>query len=1672
MIEQITFLMKNFYLLCLFLLAFSASLSAQMIINGNTLYGNEWIHYDQSYYKIPITQDGMYRIYYDTLQKAGFPLNGVDASQLQVYHLGEEIPIYVSQEGALAPGFYLEFYGKKNRGELDRFLYKGGEADMLNPEYSMFTDTAAYYLTIAPQGASSKRFVTVETDLSNLPTKEEWYWEEAASVQPLGGFIENQNGDASESIFEPGEGNGASKGKNSVFQIFLPINNRYTGPGAPDSVRIQVGVGGIGPISHYIQLSINNNIIGRIGNGLNKMWHESIAYTPTAAENNFNIQLVDTSGTISIGYIKLFYPRIFNFLNRNQFVFKLTGNNASKYLEIESFLHRNTAPILYDLTAGTRIITKLSSNNKVQIKLAAFTGEHEFVLMNPNEGFSPRVTVQRIEFPSLPDDASYIIITSRKLQGETVGDYADYRTSAAGGNHQVAVVNVEDLYEQFSYGVQRHPLAIRNFGHYIHENWKGAKFVLILGKGREFKDIRSNNQYTAAEPRFFVPTFGTPGSDNLLLASNDTQVPVLPIGRIAATTPAEIEMYLEKLKTYENPISNDRSWRKDVVHLGGGKIISEQNQIEYYMNRMRDIIQNNSFGANLTTYYKQSTDPTQRVESDQINQLIQQQGVGLITFFGHGGYTLIDLSIGDAKNYTNSGKYPIMFALGCLAGDIFIPDVSYSENFVLQRDKGGIAFVGTSSEGFIPDLGQYQQTVYRNLADTMYGKSLGEILQSSISAEDANGSKTRRMLLQQFVLHGDPALILNPYNAPDYIIEKGTLQVSPSPVSIQDKSLDLKFNILNIAKNTQDTLSIKVSRKLPNGIEKSQTKKIKAPAYRTDNPVVFTFPVADSSSSTAGFNDFTVVLDPDNTITELPEPNAEVNNQETRQLFIFDKGLTPIEPLNYAIVNTAPFHLRASTASAYETKQRYLMQIDTSKYFNSPARDDTSFYTTGGVLDWQPNIKTFDNTTYYWRVALESLIEGTYNWTTSSFTYIKDSPLGWRQGHFQQVQEDDLMEMTLPDTTRQLTFAYNPTDVELRDFMYTGGSVDNVTINTITNEYTQGISGGGVRVCVFDGKTGTPWQNPYPGLYGSRIGASWAFWQTTFSYSTRSEASRKNLIHFLNDTIPSGNYVLLFTIQHANSDYEPSKWAADSLTNDGINLFKILEKEGAKKIRETMDSVGPRPYAFFYKKGASTPIFEILTESPRDSIVKSFKVPGFKDEGSVTSRRVGPARKWARLQQQLTPDEYDEYTVQLYGIQADEKTKDLLLENVTAADTTLAWIDSLKYPYLELQLHARDTVNRTPVQLNYWQVLYEGIPEAALNPLALPQVTAWKDTLQEGEPLNLQVAVSNLSAYDMDSLLVNYKIFNENGNAVRDSFIRLAPLLKQGDLIFPLNIATHKLYGKQQLAIEINPTKDKPEQLELYHFNNIGVLNFYVQGDVRNPLVDVTFDGMRILNGDIISSKPQIVVSVQDENKFLPLLDTTSFQLFLVYPNSDKEIPISFSQVRFEPGQPDAKGSKATIYFSPEFTEDGIYTLEVQGKDASGNLASTKNILYRVQFEVVTENKISNVFNYPNPFSTSTQFVYTLTGAEPPSHYQIQIMTISGRVVRELTELDLGPLRIGTHRTELPWDGTDQYGDRLANGIYLYRVVVKDQDGKDYEKYDTGTNQFFKKNIGKLVILR
>jgi len=93
-----------------------------------------------------------------------------------------------------------------------------------------------------------------------------------------------------------------------------------------------------------------------------------------------------------------------------------------------------------------------------------------------------------------------------------------------------------------------------------------------------------------------------------------------------------------------------------------------------------------------------------------------------------------------------------------------------------------------------------------------------------------------------------------------------------------------------------------------------------------------------------------------------------------------------------------------------------------------------------------------------------------------------------------------------------------------------------------------------------------------------------------------------------------------------------------------------------------------------------------------------------------------------------------------------------------------------------------------------------------------------------------------------------------------------------------------------------------------------------------------------------------------------------------------------------------------------------------------------------------------NVLNYPNPFDRNTHFTFHLT--QPVDRVVIKIFTVAGRLIHKIEKPHLG-----AGFQQIFWNGRDKDGDSLANGVYLYKVIVTAQ-GKQKEK------------IEKLIVMR
>jgi len=145
---------------------------------------------------------------------------------------------------------------------------------------------------------------------------------------------------------------------------------------------------------------------------------------------------------------------------------------------------------------------------------------------------------------------------------------------------------------------------------------------------------------------------------------------------------------------------------------------------------------------------------------------------------------------------------------------------------------------------------------------------------------------------------------------------------------------------------------------------------------------------------------------------------------------------------------------------------------------------------------------------------------------------------------------------------------------------------------------------------------------------------------------------------------------------------------------------------------------------------------------------------------------------------------------------------------------------------------------------------------------------------------------------------------------------------------------------------------------------------------------------------------------------------------------------------------------KGTIRFPFKDLKEGRHKLNLKVWDVYNN-SSEANI----EFVVVKSGDIilDRVYNYPNPFTTYTEFWFEHNQPGRQLYAQVQIFTVSGKLVKTLQK---NVISEGYRSTSITWDGLDEYGDRIARGVYVYRLKVRAENYTVAEKYQ------------KLVILR
>lgn len=1701
--------MRKFLFGFVFIL-FSAHLTAQP-------YGNEWIKNDQKYFKVKISRTGIYRLDYPSLVQASIDMKidlaTVNPKNWQMFHDGQEIPIYVSGEddNVFNSNDFIEFYGKPNDGELDKELYLN-QSHLANTKNSMITDTAWYYLTYIPGPASNlpKHIKNYKNTNYGSMTPEPYFMHESSASYNSSyvyGKGEDLNGsEATDPLYREAEGfAGTFFGSGTGYTSFLTtLETRFMASSGPNPVFSFTSVGAndnrINSTDHWLKVYVSQDNFGftqihdTTFDGF-KVIRRSIGISPSQMGGNntyfkFEGQFISgvTYQAHAVAMASVKYARNFDLDGNSDFSFKITGNNAQKYIVWQNYTSTKTHPMIYDFKNNLRIRGDKYNLTDVRFIIPGFNGEGEFYIQDSLQtnflrdkdveaaiSFEVNQGTDNLEFlkfdaTKLINKNKLVLLTHPIFIGDYTSEYLQFKNATSITPNML--VSIKQVYDHFSYGVP-HPIAIKRYIRYLKENGDTTlKFLFLVGRGYQTNLVRG-----VGHNKNIIPSIGVPASDNMFATyiNGSGDVPVVGIGRLTVDRATEFGLYVKKLMDYESSLNE--FWKKKLLHLSGGENGNQANFIKLQMDYAGSFATQCPFGGDISTYTKSSvgiSEPFLKQKAiDNVNG-----GLQMIHFLGHGSAAVTDIDIGDTMEYHNNGKYPIFYFNGCSIGNPCTgpPDKNIklsSENFMKADKKGAIAFIAQSALSELSKVNQQIQSMYRLVFRDKYtgNYTIGESIQDLLRSVDYDKDSINRIQMRILFVQGDPSISWFQPQSADYSIDNKSVWLFPENTSAVSDSFAVAVAIENKGKCQNDSFNIKIERSYPNNfIVNEHYFRVPAIGY---SDTVYLY-IKSKDAATAGTNKFVVNVNYDHQ----PDESDFTNNTANIDFLIPGNGVNLVYPKRYDIVShlkNDSIELIAQALNLFDKNNLFHFEIDTSYKFDSPwKKADSTLSIVGQLKSWKVKLLgTRDSIVYYWRAKIKTGSDNGGGFEERSFIHIFDNAPGWSQSHFPQFYPSSkLNNIELDKNARKFNFtktsekAYVQTWFDrVANFGIKKGGFGSLSLNPGSSD--------GIVAVLFDKNSLEQFR--LPGIFNpNKYAGSFYYEEVWKAYNFNLTPTFENQFLSWVDSIPDSTYVAICNSGNLQR------------TKCSQAVIDAFERLGSKMFGEMQTDL--TSFAMIGKKGAAAGTAVEDTghyyDPQKGKIEIEYEMIGRRDFGTLRTELIGPTTAWNNIYFYTKPEEIswgDNFYIDLHGI-SNSGDDSIVIPNVFQNATSLQSIDAKRFPNIYLEGFFDDSKTYTPPQLKHWRVTAGDVPEGTLN-ANLSQI-AWRDTLKQGEDFKFDIAFENISSLSFDkNLKAQVLIYNvDTKDTVLNAITNYTDSLKPGKYFnIPTVKPTKTMRGRYAYVVKVNFNNfGKSIIPERSLVNNSVLRYFFVNEDKINPLLDVTFDGKHIGNGEIVSSNPTIYIGSKDENKLNLQTDSNGIRIWLKRPNSTtfEKIDYSSGMIKFFPATTTYNLAKAE--FKPGILTDGIYTLKVQSNDANGiNAGETE---YMINFTVITKASATNFYPYPNPFTTAMRFVFTLTGTEVPDYINIKIMTIQGKVIKEINKDDLGNIHIGNNITDVVWDGTDEYGDRVSNGVYLYTVTIK-LNGEEIKQIenesissdlnaDKANNSMFKHSTGKIVLLR
>ncbi len=229
----------------------------------------------------------------------------------------------------------------------------------------------------------------------------------------------------------------------------------------------------------------------------------------------------------------------------------------------------------------------------------------------------------------------------------------------------------------------------------------------------------------------------------------------------------------------------------------------------------------------------------------------------------------------------------------------------------------------------------------------------------------------------------------------------------------------------------------------------------------------------------------------------------------------------------------------------------------------------------------------------------------------------------------------------------------------------------------------------------------------------------------------------------------------------------------------------------------------------------------------------------------------------------------------------------------------------------------------------------------------------------------------------------------------------------------------------------------------------VGGTNTTVVNDGKGPKVEIYFDNFSSRDSYLVSSSFTLLVKLNDETGLNTTGVGVGHKLEAVI-NDDDSGPIDLTS--YFVGDLDSGGKSGVITYSFSNFTPGEYKIKLKAWDVFNNSS-----IVETYFTVVESNSlvIKDIVNYPNPFASNTTFTFQ-HNLTKPINARIKIYTVSGRLIKQLENTNIIDKFV-----RVDWDGRDEDGNSIANGTYLYKLIVETVD-----------KEFSQDVLGKLSVVR